>query len=179
MTAADDNASSSKGSGLRLKPPTVPVPAPVASDKTDPKPHLAQAGRKKRSSTATKAVPMWHSTVAAWLVFIVIAASMAAGRYGDVYSWPEAATTYGPYLAIGLHIIIVGMALSDDLFTGFLCLCVPGYSLYWLCARSGRAFYRALVFGLLVGIGEDTWWVLMDWWQQFRTMIDGALTSQR
>ena len=177
----DDRQSASaaqRGSALRLQRPTVPVaadekPTQPATGKAKPTPP------RKINPGREQSISPWRSTVCAWLLFIVIGVGMAAGRYGGWYAWPPQFTAYGPCVAIGLHLVIIGLAFDDDWFAGALCLFVPGYSLYWLCARSGRAFFMAVVFGLLVGIGEDTWWALTDWWQQLSVLIERSLAGQR
>lgn len=179
MTDDSQSASSGrKGSGLRVGPPLVPV---TPADQPPPAPGGKPGVRGTGQTGAGRGQPvsLWRSRVMAWLLFILLGAGMAAWRYGGWYEWPPLFTAYGPYVVVGLHAIIIALAFSDDWFAGILCLLVPGYSLYWLCARSGRAFFSALVFGLLAGIGEDTWWALLDWWQHLRSMIEALLAGPR
>ncbi len=56
---------------------------------------------------------------------------------------------------LGLNLVVVLKALSDNMFQGILCLLVPGWSIYYLLLISDNFYLRAIVFGLLIGIGQD------------------------
>jgi DNA-directed RNA polymerase subunit RPC12/RpoP len=93
-----------------------------------------------------------------WLCFIVIAALMASIRF--LYIMPpdylDVLQLYGPYLALLMHVIIILMAFKDTVFQGILCLLIPGYSFFYLFLVSDNFWARALMGGLLVGIGLDS-----------------------
>ncbi|MDP6491158.1 MAG: hypothetical protein QGH42_06610 [Kiritimatiellia bacterium] len=93
-----------------------------------------------------------------WLCFIVIAALMASIRF--LYIMPPdylaMLQLYGPYIALMMHIVIILMAFKDTVFQGILCLLIPGYSFFYLFLVSDNFWARALMGGLLVGIGFDS-----------------------
>jgi hypothetical protein len=93
-----------------------------------------------------------------WVVFILIGAAMYALRYKDVLSpaYLRMLIQYGPYILLCIHIGLVLMALKDAIFQGILCLLIPCYSFYWLYMICDNFAVRAVVAGLLVGIGLDS-----------------------
>lgn len=46
-------------------------------------------------------------------------------------------------------------AMTDNIMQGILCLLIPGYFLFYLFAISDNFYLRAVLAGLLVGIGQD------------------------
>jgi hypothetical protein len=63
---------------------------------------------------------------------------------------------YGPYAVLVLHVTLVLMAFQDAVFQGILCLLVPLYSFYWLFMVTDQFMMRAVVAGILVGVGQDS-----------------------
>lgn len=99
-----------------------------------------------------------RSNIGAWLVFLAVGAAMWFARYGS-YLRPEQVgmiKTYGPYVVILLHIIIILTAFQDTVFQGILCIIIPFYSFYYLFLVSDAFYLRALGAGLLIGIGVDS-----------------------
>jgi hypothetical protein len=79
-------------------------------------------------------------------------------RYGgflpaEYLSWFP---TYGPYAILVVHVILVLMAFKDGIFQGILCLLIPMYSFYYLFIVTDQFYFRAVVAGLLVGVGVDS-----------------------
>lgn len=93
-----------------------------------------------------------------WVVFVLLGAGMYVLRYMDVLSTPHLRTLIkvGPYILLVIHIGLVLMAMKDAIFQGILCLLIPGYSFYWLYLIFDNFMVRAIVAGLLVGIGLDS-----------------------
>ncbi|MGQ9661445.1 MAG: zinc ribbon domain-containing protein [Kiritimatiellia bacterium] len=93
-----------------------------------------------------------------WALFAVVAAVMGCVRYTAFFpsSYREVLRDYGPYVVIAVHLLIVVQAFKDNMLQGTLCLLVPFYSFYYLLALSDDFYLRALVMGLLVGIGQDS-----------------------
>jgi len=54
-----------------------------------------------------------------------------------------------------LNILVVVKAMSDNMFQGVLCLIVPGWSVIYLLFISDNFYLRAIVFGCLIGVGQD------------------------
>jgi hypothetical protein len=99
-----------------------------------------------------------RSTWGAWLLFLVVGGGMYYARYMNGLPAPYAAwlPAYGPYVIILLHIVIILTAFQDTVFQGILCLLIPLYSFYYLFLISDIFYLRALVAGLLVGLGVDS-----------------------
>ncbi len=100
-------------------------------------------------------------------------------RYGGLMDMQQEMQEYGPWIILGIHVLIVLMAFKDDLFTGTLCLFIPGYSLYYLIAQSGRAFLCAFVCAMLLGLGEDSLSALLEVTQQSHGEISEWLSGNR
>jgi len=151
---------------LRLKPtgsasidfqPEVPEPPPPPASSASANPPEKSKKKKKPSlGMAGYVKPL------AWLFFFLLAGFMAALRYGGLFSVQPLLTAYGPWAILACHAVVILLAFDEDFFTGVLCILVPGYSLYYLVFRAGRPFFTALVFGLLAGVGEDTYLVVKD-----------------
>ena len=96
--------------------------------------------------------------VAGWVLFVILGIVMGLIRYGGVWSSPFVTQVlgYGPYFLLLVHIIIVLRAFKETIFYGVLCLLVPMYSFYYLFLITDAFYLRAIVAGLLVGIGQDS-----------------------
>ncbi len=135
----------------------------------------------REKTTGKKKKKTWrlfrYRRAAAWMLFLAVGGAMAAMRYGGWLDLQTELKEYGPYVVLGLHALVTLMAFSEDIFTGFLCLVIPGFSLYYLLARSGQAFFCAIVCGLLVGLGEDSWYALqafaMDLHEKGNSLLAG------
>ena len=103
-----------------------------------------------------------YTKPAAWALFLALGVLTAGMRYSGWFHLRYEMTQYGPWIVLVLHLVIVAIAFKEDLFTGVLCLAIPGYSLYYLVAQSGRPFLTAVVFGFLAGMGEDAFYALRD-----------------
>lgn len=102
-----------------------------------------------------------YTQPAAWAMFLILGGLMAMIRYRGLWHLEYEFRTYGPSVVLALHLAVVAMAFKEDLFTGVLCLAVPGYSLYYLL-QSGHPFFSAVVFGLLAGLGQDAFGALRE-----------------
>jgi hypothetical protein len=107
--------------------------------------HPKQKKKKKKGVSHT----IW-----AFLVFAVIGSASSYGylQFRGTYLQPII-----PYFWIGvlaMHILITLKALSNDMMQGILCVFVPGWSLVYL-AICDNYYYKAIIFGLLMGIGFD------------------------
>ncbi|MBI2439853.1 MAG: hypothetical protein HYV35_00590 [Lentisphaerae bacterium] len=103
-----------------------------------------------------------------WLaafVFLALAGLLAYLRFFS--SWPflpQASLKFYGKLAIACaYLLIIGLALRDNMFDGLLAIVVPLYPFYYLFFLSGAVFLRALVGALLAVFGYDTLIVLQAW----------------
>jgi len=103
-----------------------------------------------------------HSSHLMWssLIFFILGGVMLYLRYCGGYlstkSSIDMIRVYGPIAFIIIHIIIIIKAFKDTVFQGVLCMIIPFYSIYYLFAVSDDFYMRAIVGGLMVGIGQDT-----------------------
>lgn len=137
-----------------------------------------RSGKRKKKRAASASL-LRFKRISAWLIFLALGGAMAAMRYGGWLDMEAELKAYGPYIVLGLHVLVVLLAFSEDLFMGFLCLVVPGFSLYYLLARSGQAFLCAIVCGLLVGLGEDSWYALREFSLDLHETVSGMLAGDR
>lgn len=131
-------------------------------------------GGQHASATYKRKMRMTHMA-ASWILFVVLAAAMYLLRYTDTVAspWIDQVFAFGPYLLIALHIIILLQAFADSVFQGILCLLIPLYSLYYLFMVSDNFYLRAVVAGLLVGIGQDS----MYFFQEVITHVTNTVTA--
>ena len=131
-------------------------------------------GGRHAAAHHKRKVRLTHMT-ASWILFIVLGGLMYVLRYRDEVSSAliDQAFTFGPYLLAALHVVIVLRAFTDSVFQGILCLLVPLYSAYYLFMVSDDFYLRALVAGLLVGIGQDS----MAFYQELITNVTNAVTA--
>ena len=148
-----------------------------------PAPSLAQApepsAKEKPKSGRSSLGWAGYTQPAAWALFLVLGGLMIAMRYRGLFHVRYEMTLYGPWIILAIHLIVVVLAFKEDLFTGVLCLAIPGYSLYYLLAQSGRPFLTALVFGLLAGMGEDAIYALRDNSQSYYNTITDLISGKR
>jgi hypothetical protein len=93
-----------------------------------------------------------------WVVFLVLGAGMWFLRYGGGLEGANLKLfiTYAPYVLLAIHVILVLLAFQDTVYQGILCLLIPVYTFYWLFIVVDFFFLRAVIAGLLVGIGQDS-----------------------
>lgn len=93
-----------------------------------------------------------------WLVFVVFGGIMGFLRYGKVLpgAYLSMLKTYGPWVVLGVYVCLVLFAFKDTVYQGILCVLVPLYAFYYLFMLSDAFLVRALVAGLLVGVGQDS-----------------------
>ncbi len=158
--AAPPEQSSAKKSKLKLardKQPELPPdekPGVVKSKVNLPEeavaPPLELHPKKKQKK------PLISQPFLAFLLFLVVGGISGFLRYGITIEDTFAAPAL-EYLWIGvlvLHFYIVAKAFSSDMMQGILCFFIPGWSFIYL-AISDHFYHKAIVFGLLVGIGYD------------------------
>lgn len=107
------------------------------------------------------ALKVWLSA----LVFLALAGVLAYIRfYGG---WPglplETLKWYGRLAIAAAYVLIIVLALRDNMFDGLLSIVIPLYPFYYLFLSSSAVFMRALVGALLVAFGYDTLLYLQGW----------------
>ncbi len=119
-----------------------------------------------KNEVANRHEKHFNHTMASAVIFVILAGVSGGLRYGNfVPSIVDLISVYGPWAVIAMHVTIILKAFKDNLFSGVLCLLVPGYSFYYLFF-SGDDFYTRAVFGgILVGIGYDSGLVINEWLQ--------------
>jgi hypothetical protein len=104
----------------------------------------------------------------AWLnglVFLVLAGGLAYMRFCGGWPGLPLATLklYGLLAMAAAYLVIIGLALRDNMFDGLFAIVVPLYPFYYLFFSSSALFMRALVGALLVAFGYDTLLYLQGW----------------
>ncbi|MBU4199899.1 MAG: hypothetical protein KKG09_04915 [Verrucomicrobia bacterium] len=92
-----------------------------------------------------------------WLMFIVLAAALVfiRFRHGLPFVPLDTIKQYG-LIAIGIsYLVIIILALKDNMFDGLLAIVVPLYPFYYLFCISNAVFMRAIVAALLLAFGFD------------------------
>lgn len=120
-----------------------------------------------------------YTQPAAWALFLLLGGLMAGIRYWGLLDLQYEFRTYGPFVILALYLAIVALAFKEDLFAGVLCVLIPGYGLYYLLNQAGRPFFTAVFFGLLAGLGEDSFLALSDISTRYYDIVMGFLTGTR
>ena len=141
-------------------PPPSEAPSLVHSHHEEPKTSLGLMGYTK---------PL------AFLFFLIVGGLMWTIRYEGLWHIRYELELYGPYVILACHLIVVAFAFKEELFAGLLCLLVPGYSFYYMIARGGHAFFTALVCGLLVGLGEDSYEFFQTTWTHYYDQVTRSI----
>lgn len=162
-----------KGSGgLRLKAvePSEPKPVATASDAEPTQSDLMQNafGPNRQVTQSRRFGPDRQQKLMAWLMFALTAAVFYRLRYGDLLpaEWLDYLRDYGWILVVVAWFATFTIGFSESLMQGVLCLLIPGYFLYFLLLTD-RVYLRAVTYGMLVGVGPDTWSLLRERWFQF------------
>lgn len=170
---ASDTAASEpkKRNLLKTKQPEQSEPQPEQQAETPAQPHRRLLWEKinnpkGQAQVAKESKRMYSSlTWKAWLVFIVVAAICGTLRYGGIVP-PEIlqeAVLYEALTLLVLHIVITLKAFQDSIFQGVLCVLIPPYSIYYLFSASDDFMLRAIIAGLLIGIGQDAGIIYHEW----------------
>lgn len=105
-----------------------------------------------------------RNTLASWIVFIVLGSAMGFARYGGMLGsdYTDLLRDYGPWVFIGIYVMLILSAYKDSIFQGILSTLIPFYAIYWLFVVSDAFMVRAVVAGLMAGIGQDTLFFLQE-----------------
>lgn len=107
--------------------------------------------------------------ILSWSLFLALGGLSYYARYGG---HPAFATylpmlqQYGIALFITLYVAIILKAFKDTVFQGLLCL-IPGYPFYYMITICDDFYFRAVVFGVMPAIGQDSGEIINTYSQQF------------
>lgn len=113
-----------------------------------------------------------------WLVFIVLTGGLVFIRFfHDSSVIPLAIIQQSGLITIGIcYLVIIILAVKDNMFDGLLAIVVPFYPFYYLFFISSAVFLRAIVAALLVAFGFDlVIWLQAIWLQVYSTVNDWML----
>lgn len=153
--------------GLQLKrrEPPAPAAAPGAADQASGLPSLV-AGRTAGAARNSRRIQAQTLKIGLnSLLFLVLAAGLAYIRfYNGLPGVPlETVKLYGLLAVAAAYLLIIILALRDNMFAGLLAIVVPFYPFYYLFFSSSVLFVRALVGALLVAFGYDTLLFVQAW----------------
>lgn len=161
------------------EPEIVPPPMPAKSSAPPPPPAFSPpAANGKAPYKPSLGFAGWVKPLA-FVLFAILGGAMGALKYGGFVDYPVELVLYGPWLVLAAHAVVVLLAFQEDVFSGVLCILVPGYSLYFLVFRTGRPFFVAVVLGLLVGLGEDAFYAFKSVSMNAYDNVNGLLAGSR
>ena len=142
-------------------------------------PELIEAAREQSRSVPKKNRLAPGGAGFSWILFILIGGAAGFARYGGMVpqEYLDYIPKYGPLLVIALHVVILLKAFTDQIFHGILCLLVPPYSLYYLLGISDDFTLRSVVAGLLIGVGQDSFFVFQEFGAAFYDSVSGWIAS--
>lgn len=160
------------GPKLRLQSAAAPAPAaPVAAAPSDTLNTISRqpAASLLSQQDARRIRRQRLRIVASWLLFILLTAGLYFLRY--LPGWPDlpldTLKLYGRIAIGAAYLIIIILALRDNMVNGLLALLVPFYPFYYLYFFSSALWLRAAVGSLLVIFGFDT----LIWLQAVLTAV--------
>ena len=147
-------------------------------DGSKPAPQSTQQPTRKTKFTSLKSNRLGGGyLIGSIITFVIVGGLCGLLRYSNVLgpSSVELIKQYGPYLMLGIHAFIFFYACKESIFTGLLCLVAPGYGLYYTFFVSDSFYARAVIGGLLVGIGVDSAGFYFDLFGQACEWVDYTL----
>ncbi len=151
----------SRPARLKLREPPAPS-APAEGGDAAPETEEQEGWRFNQFVDDSRAASTRHKPrnvayLLSWLFFVIVGGACGMLRYGEVLSGVqmEQMIAAAPFILLFFHVVLVLWAFKDSIFQGILCLMIPGYSFVYLFLISDQFFLRALVAGLLVGLGWD------------------------
>lgn len=165
-----------KPSGLKLKEES------AHGGGIKPTPEIAEIAKrvKARADGRPKVRAQWaNHPLVAWGVFIVLGGLSAWARFGKVLpeEYEQMMITWGPVVALFFHAMVVVDAFGDSVLNGSLSLIIPPYAIYYLFAVCDKFILRALYFGVLAGVGLDTYVVLKKFSVEAYIKVNSFITS--
>ncbi len=112
-----------------------------------------------------------------WAIFIILSAVLGYFRfYGEVPGLAKDVFIQYGLIAIGVcYVLIILLALKDNMFDALLCIVVPMYPFYYILGVSNQVIVRAIVAAILVGFGYDMGLLLQDVWDRVFSGVNNAI----
>ncbi len=169
-----DQAANSTGAGatIRLAPTIQPAVPMSASTTADIESH-ARIGkirsffpkRLTRTASGNTRRRTAHRSPLHYVLLFVIVLPIAWGlRHGGILHEAELELLIrGALILFGLlHIVLTAQAFNDDVFRGILCVCMPGYSIYYMLTQTDAVSLRVIGAALLIAFGHDLAGFILD-----------------
>jgi DNA-directed RNA polymerase subunit RPC12/RpoP len=169
------------------EPPPAPV-APAAGESEPEEPVKERAtivtASLKRKSAMQESEDARVKTSAmlvaiSWALFIILAGILGYFRfYGEVPGISKEAFIQYGLIAIGVsYLLIIILALHDNMFDGLLSIVVPMYPFYYILGISNQVIVRAIVAAILVGFGYDMAILLQDVWNDVFKKVNNMIRN--
>lgn len=160
-------------SGLKLrKSPAPPPPPPEQPQEAKEKGQVVTATVKRKSAIQDREKRRMKAGVVmvalSWVVFVLLAGALGYIRFfgGIPGVTPEDLKQYG-LIAVGVcYVLIIILAVKDNMFDGLLCIVVPMYPFYYIFMVSNLVYVRAIVAAVLVAFGYDFALFLQASWNE-------------
>ncbi len=172
-------------SGLRLakrKREYTPLPedadgeiAPIVP----PPPPEDRSGTLELRPTIKDNKPRINHALIAVALFVALGGGMGYLRYGGILR-PDILVLMAEYSWIAFavfHLMIVAKAMTDSMLHGILSLLVPGYALFYIFTVSDDFYLRAILAGVLVGIGQDAAYTINIFVLDITSIVNGFIAG--
>lgn len=177
-------------STLKLRKKEEPEPKPEAPEEDGEHEHLAPGGKTVIRATVmqksamrdgeAKRVKAGAVTVAvSWAIFIILSAVLGYFRfYAEVPGLPkDVFIQYGLIAIAACYVIVILLALKDNMFDALLCIVVPMYPFYYILGVSNQVIVRAIVAAVLIAFGYDMGLLLQEVWDRVFTGVNSAIRN--
>jgi len=162
-TAAGGVAAAPAGARAELKFRSERHKASVSHEPSDLREAVGRV-KKRKERDAKRGVAWAGSPLLGWIAFLVVGGLGVWARFGTLLTAEqlEMLKHYGPFVALGFHLLVVIKAFEDSVLHGALCVLFPPYAFYYLFASCDVFLLRGLYLGVLGGVGLDTAVVVLD-----------------
>lgn len=143
--------------GTRPKLKRREAAAPVQAASAEPQ-QWDMLESMKKEMPPPPGVSMVH-TIGSWATFVLVAAAAGCTNYVVL---PGLLNPYAHWIVLIFVVTILLKAFKDSMFQGMLCLLVPGYAFYYLFLVCDDFYLRAIIGGLLAGVGEEAYYYYSD-----------------
>ncbi len=173
--------------GLKLR--KIPSPESQPEEFVDPqgpepaKATIVTASVKRKSAMQdaeqTRVKTSARLIVLSWVIFVILAGILGYFRfYREVPGLEKGLFIEYGLIAIAVcYLLIVILALKDNMFDGLLCIVVPMYPFYYILSVSNLVIVRAIVAAILVGFGYDMALFLQDVWDRVFRSVTGMIRN--
>lgn len=172
-------------SGLKLRQSPAPAAPPPSEqpEQVKTKAAVVTATVKRKSAFQDREKRRIKTNLAvialSWVAFVVLALVLGYIRFfsGIPGIEPKELEKYG-LIAIGIcYVLIIVLALKDNMFDGLLCIVVPMYPFYYLFMVSSLVYVRAIVGAILLAFGYDFALFLQATWEGVFQGVSGWIQN--